>query len=122
MAGYGGPVAVSRIDDDGMATTFASKLAAVLLQMFQQLLPLHVPAPDWTRILSRIDSTTSASGSLLVGFGRGSGLPSSTRYSANSRRASRSILRADASVCPWLIAPGKSSTSAVYQPLSASRV
>ncbi len=56
---------------------------------------------------------------LARGSGLGSGSPISSAHSAIPFRASRIMRRAERSVCPWLRAPGKSTTSTTYQPSSS---
>ena len=94
-------------------------LAVVSLEVIEEFPAFHdEAAPDWTRTVSRIGSSTSALRSLTLAFGNGSDSPSSIVHNTISRRASRSIRRAWSRFLPCVTTPGKSRTLAIYQPSS----
>jgi len=58
------PSPVGRVHDARMFRSFANHLTTMLAKMIEQFLSFHgAAAPDRTRIISRIGSTTAALGS-----------------------------------------------------------
>jgi len=98
MAGDGADLALGAVDIDRVIAAFAEKLAAVTLQVANQVAALHAAdSANGSRITSSFERDSSASWRLA----------SKTICTASSRLA-----RASARVFPCVFAPGSSSTNA----------
>src|SRR5262245_47589296 len=98
-----------------MFPAFADNLATMSDEVLEELPTFHAVAPNTTRIVRQIGSSTFAFLSRALGFGNGNASPSSKFHIAISRSARRSMRLAAGRLLPWVMTPGKSSTLARYQ-------